>query len=59
MDFVQWLEEEGGYVHPSLNLFHSFEAGKRGVLATKAIEEGQYLILVPSHATLSSTQVKG
>lgn len=51
--FAAWLQQRGGYVHPSINLFHS-TAGEhdRGVFATADIKQGEQLLLVPCDATL-------
>lgn len=42
-----WLETHGGYVHPHLDLFSELPNGDVGVCASKAIAEGDQLMLVP------------
>lgn len=51
-DFLKWIQHQGGYIHPAIDLFHDFGDGKRGVVAKKDIAEGEQLLLIPSHATL-------
>ncbi len=44
---MAWLEEYGGYCHPSLDLFSELPNGDRGVRATSAIPEGDQLLIIP------------
>eukprot|EP00887_Chlorella_sp_A99_P005962 scaffold29.g5962.t1 len=46
-EFVQWLQNAGGYVHPSLDLFAQLGGGDRGMVAAKAIPAGDQLLIVP------------
>jgi hypothetical protein len=53
--FVDWLRKRGGLVHEDVDLFHDFGGGNRGVYATKAIKEGEQLLLLPLHCTIRSS----
>lgn len=46
--FLEWLEREGGYINGDLCLFDDIEGEGRGVIAKKAIKEGQQLLLIPA-----------
>ncbi len=50
--FKSWLEERGGRVSASLDLFRTLENGDRGVVATEDVEEGQLLLLLPITCSL-------
>ncbi|GIL89513.1 hypothetical protein Vretimale_1923 [Volvox reticuliferus] len=47
MDFLTWLINRGGQVHPKLDLFYTLPSGDRGVVARSDIPEGQLLLLLP------------
>jgi len=53
--FEQWLKEQGGYIHPNIDLFHALSpnaSDHRGVFAQELVKEGEQLLLVPVEATL-------
>jgi hypothetical protein len=53
--FEQWLREQGGYIHPNIDLFHALipdTSDHRGVFAKQPVKEGEQLLLVPVEATL-------
>lgn len=50
--FTAWLAEQGGYVHPSLDLFRELPGGDRAAVAAADIAEGEQLLIVPVAATL-------
>lgn len=50
--FASWLRSHGGSIHPDLDFFHGLRGNDRGVLARKAIKEGDTLIRVPLNICL-------
>lgn len=57
MKFASWLKSVGGSIHPDLDFFHELPGNDRGVLARKAIKEGDTLIRVPLNICLHMPSV--